>query len=499
MWTPPDGGGDPGDDDSTAADDDTVPGDDDSTPSPLDADVAAMVALVEGGDGWGAWFLAAAGASPLSPSAEEAVIEATQGRAFPMFDDVANGPRLLSQAERHYPGPYDLWGGEAAGLVGAAPVLLPVANDGFGLDLDDGLLAELDAGVTWNFTVPDGEAPAGSWEGPAVPAPTAVGGRRVVGPYWILDGNNPVAIDLPLPSGAQEDLLIVLGQGSAGPLAGAFAPVGAQVVFDPATVPNTWLTGEPLPAWIRRAERRVVDVDGQRLLLSAQRWSMLSVLPAPTGARVLAAPGGAIQAGGTRTFLIERRDGPAWNVAPSDLHIGGRSVGATLVDSDHLEITWDASDAASGWAVIRGELSGDRGAVRVELTPPNCDIFEVEPGNDSMLSADPLTVGQVACGAIDEGGDVDIFAFEATAGATYRFTIWADRLGVPLDATLRLLDSSGWEQHYADQWWGNDPQLDWSAPYSGSWFLQVGSYYPDEGGPGLTWRLQSLALPAPGS
>jgi hypothetical protein len=69
-------------------------------------------------------------------------------------------------------------------------------------------------------------------------------------------------------------------------------------------------------------------------------------------------------------------------------------------------------------------------------------IAEKEP-NDGFAKPQTIVPGQTVLGAIDQGKNVDVYRFEASAGQRLTAEILARRLGSPLDAALALYDAAG--------------------------------------------------------
>ncbi len=63
--------------------------------------------------------------------------------------------------------------------------------------------------------------------------------------------------------------------------------------------------------------------------------------------------------------------------------------------------------------------------------------------NDQPQKAQPILAPAIINGRIDKGGDGDVFSFEGRAGREIVAEVYARRLNSPLDAILKLTDSSG--------------------------------------------------------
>ena len=128
-----------------------------------------------------------------------------------------------------------------------------------------------------------------------------------------------------------------------------------------------------------------------------------------------------------------------------------------------------------GWFNYRPEKAGKQAptAVRMRVSSfPN--VIEVGENNDfkSVLTT-THPVPAAFCGIIESDGDVDCFAFEAEAGAAFRFESFSERIGAPLDTLISIVDSEGNLLVSGDDWMCHDSRLDFKAPESGTDVLVV--------------------------
>ena len=507
TWTPP--GGDPGtdddtatDDDSTASDDDTVPDDDttgdEPTPSPvpLDADVVAAVFKVGTADDNHVWALVLAGEDRLRPYADEAVMEDLLGAGLPLIDDVAGATRIVEQGADRCPGPYRTWSEAPTLWLGDEGRPYDLASPGWSIENDATFSPRLAAGEIWRVGLPEEDGLAGEHAGPDLPGDLAPEGPRVVGPFaFVPDGGNArVTLSAPLPE--EMDGFIALGEGPAGSISAVWAMEGGGLDLSLDGGPFQVGAAGEVTGWFTRSRRTNEDVGGRSLLLSAHTIQPITLRRSASNSRVWIGKDGLVESTGTAVFQLHRKDGPPLAQAPASLLIGGVPATAEFVDSDTLQVRLDSGALGDGWHPIQASPSGDVGAIALRSVAPGCDLAEDEPANDSMFSAQEITVGQVVCGVLDEPGDLEIIHFPATTGVTYRFEVWSNRMGTGLDPVIRLLDTSGFEHQTADDTFGRDPRMDWSAPYAGTWFVQLQSYYADQGDPSYAWRLVTTVVPA---
>jgi len=134
-------------------------------------------------------------------------------------------------------------------------------------------------------------------------------------------------------------------------------------------------------------------------------------------------------------------------------------------------------------------------------TLPECR--EQEP-NNSIATAQAVTLPIIVNGRIDKPGDWDVFRFKGRAGDTIVAEVYARRLDSPLDSVLKLTDASGeqlafnddhedkgagLDTHYADSY------LTATLPADGAFFIHIGDAQ-HHGGPEYGYRLR-ISPPRP--
>ena len=117
--------------------------------------------------------------------------------------------------------------------------------------------------------------------------------------------------------------------------------------------------------------------------------------------------------------------------------------------------------------------------VVVEAPAPTAVPAETSVAANQLESATPVTVGAVATGEVEHGGDEDYFVFEAEEGELYQIDVALGTLG---DSVAVLYDSEGFELASNDDH-GDNPasRLYWEAEYSGSHFVAVNGYSASTG------------------
>ena len=87
--------------------------------------------------------------------------------------------------------------------------------------------------------------------------------------------------------------------------------------------------------------------------------------------------------------------------------------------------------------------------------------------------AQPLALPAALSGRLGAANDIDAYRFEAKKGQIYAFEVVARRAGAATDPVLRVLNDKGATLAEADDTFGKDPRLEWTAPADGPFAVQV--------------------------
>ena len=129
---------------------------------------------------------------------------------------------------------------------------------------------------------------------------------------------------------------------------------------------------------------------------------------------------------------------------------------------------------------------------RVTLPPHDAsqgaEVAEQE-SNNADHNAQTIDLPCSIPGSIEKAGDEDRFAFTAVKGKAYEFKLLGSRAGSPLDAWLKIENKDGKEIARNDDAEGSrDPQLTWTAPGDGVFFVAIGDL-THHGGHDYLYRL----------
>ena len=105
------------------------------------------------------------------------------------------------------------------------------------------------------------------------------------------------------------------------------------------------------------------------------------------------------------------------------------------------------------------------------------DLVDDHP--NSVDNATPVEIGVATQGAVDYEGDGDYFAFEATQDEFYQLDV---TLGTLQDSVLDIFDADGtWLDGNDDYGNSTASRLIWNAPSTGTYYIQVTSFYASTG------------------
>jgi hypothetical protein len=107
-------------------------------------------------------------------------------------------------------------------------------------------------------------------------------------------------------------------------------------------------------------------------------------------------------------------------------------------------------------------------------------VIVEKPDNDTMETAQAITLPATVCGTIEKPEDVDYFKFTVAAGAALTFNAYSARLQekiqvltIHTDLILTLKNSSGTVVAANDNFFGPDPLLHYRFPRAGEYYLEV--------------------------
>jgi hypothetical protein len=150
-----------------------------------------------------------------------------------------------------------------------------------------------------------------------------------------------------------------------------------------------------------------------------------------------------------------------------------------------------ATDKFELYTVNQNEPTPQPNLMRVSYLP---NVLEVKPNNDTA-HATPVEQAFPAAlnGIVEAKGAFSYFKFKGKKDQQLDFTIWARRLGSPLDSVLEIYNDKGAKIGNNDDSGGPDSYLRWKAPADGDYYLSVHDQL-GRGGPDFVYRLEVTAV-----
>ena len=208
-----------------------------------------------------------------------------------------------------------------------------------------------------------------------------------------------------------------------------------------------------------------------RVLCGAALWAtlFLSRVTAEVPAVTALFPAG-VQAGQSVTVKLQGSGGTApvqvW-IDRSDLTV------AATENPDEIVITTPA-EARPGVAWLRWQNAEGASDLRPFLIGHMPEIVEIEPNNAAKVAQTIATFPVTINGALDKRSEIDTFSVALQAGQTLVASLDANRsLPSPIDPVLQLVDSHGFIVEQNEDAFGSDPELVWTAPSDGTWFIRL--------------------------
>ncbi|MBP82493.1 MAG: peptidase [Verrucomicrobiales bacterium] len=120
------------------------------------------------------------------------------------------------------------------------------------------------------------------------------------------------------------------------------------------------------------------------------------------------------------------------------------------------------------------------------------NFLESEPNNSSKEAT--LYEGSLPVafnGILEQPGDTDYFKFKAKKGESFRFRVYADSIGSPVDPVLYIYDANMKSLGSSDDADGTkDGRVDFKAPSDGDYFVRMRDMLKN-GGPNFIYRIET--------
>jgi hypothetical protein len=166
-------------------------------------------------------------------------------------------------------------------------------------------------------------------------------------------------------------------------------------------------------------------------------------------------------------------------------------IGGTITQT--LQLPSDAQGNVPFYAGQNGQSPPSPNYLRVDRFP---DVLQVQP-NQSIATATAATMDPPLAfeGAVTQPEHSDYYRFGAKKGQLLDLTVYARRLGSPLDSVLTLYDAGGKKLASNDDSGGPDSYLRFNPPADGLYVLGIRDQLRG-GGPEYVYRIE-VVPPAP--
>ena len=170
-------------------------------------------------------------------------------------------------------------------------------------------------------------------------------------------------------------------------------------------------------------------------------------------------------------------------------------VGPGYVESSWATVTLPPATPLGVGRLVRPLLEGE---LQEEIPLLACDLpaRAEREDNDSLGSAQSLSLPSGLAGVVARTDDVDHYSFTATKGNSYEFETHSRRLFAPLDSELAIFDAKGKRLARNDDFTTftgrltKDSRLSWKAPADGVYTLAVRDAL-GRGGPEFSYHLRA--------
>lgn len=168
----------------------------------------------------------------------------------------------------------------------------------------------------------------------------------------------------------------------------------------------------------------------------------------------------------------------------TDLGTAGVTNAATSEPPNEVSATLYAQADSTG--VISEPDEGDNISAGVDVCAASTDAYE---DDDTVLTAQPIALGEDQSHNFDSVGDEDWVRFVASQDVTY--VVRTDDLGPSADTYLYLYDTDGSSLLAANDDYGGTlaSLIQWRAPAAGTYYVRVRHWNPTVGGCGTGYRL----------
>jgi len=246
---------------------------------------------------------------------------------------------------------------------------------------------------------------------------------------------------------------------------------------------------DPFVSIFNKDRIELASADGSALL---KQESIVSVIAPADGEYTIEVRDSAYQGRGRYrahigTFPRPVGAYPSGGKAGSDLEV--TLIGDKKGDyKQKVKLPGTANEEYHFFAAQNGQLPPSPNRLRVVSYD---NALEVEPNNDYKTSSPSGELPRAFNGILQEDGDIDYFKFTAKKGQRFRFQVYAQQLGSPVDPVLYLYDAKMKGLGSNDDASGKkDSRLDYTFPADGEYFVRMNDML-QKGGKDFVYRIEA--------
>lgn len=177
------------------------------------------------------------------------------------------------------------------------------------------------------------------------------------------------------------------------------------------------------------------------------------------------------------TYVLHATSGPyAVSVFPMAVHRGEKALlhaqGYNFDPAQTIALDVPRDARLGPWLTALPTAQGTTLPVPVVVTALPI-VAEADDAPGTTARGQKVSLPAALAGRLGEPNDTDTFQFEAVKGAVYAFEVVSRRAGAATDPVLKVLNDKDALQAQADDTFGKDPRLEWTAPADGAYGLHV--------------------------
>lgn len=194
------------------------------------------------------------------------------------------------------------------------------------------------------------------------------------------------------------------------------------------------------------------------------------------------------------TYVLQATPGPyATSAFPMAVNPGAKATlhaqGFNFDTKQPIALDVPKEAAPGPWLTALPTAEGATLALALVVTKLPI-VAETDDTPEATAKAQKIALPASVSGRLGEANDSDTFQFEAKKGTVYAFEVISRRAGAATDPVLKVVNDKDAVQAQADDTFGKDPRLEWTAPADGVFGLKVNDLH-SRGGEGFGYVLEA--------